>query len=145
MEYPYPDRSTSHDSSCARHRPPDLGPGLDLDLDLDRGVRSIGAFDRYRYLDRGVPSVFHRYRSGYSIDRSNGAFDRDGRRDGRDREGAVCGTPRRLSTIIMFKTKAPATKTAVKKTAPKKATPARKAAAPKKIVRRTEEEVSRAR
>ena len=57
----------------------------------------------------------------------------------------MCGTPRRLSTIIMFKTKAPATKTAVKKTAPKKATPARKAAAPKKIVRRTEEEVSRAR
>ena len=45
----------------------------------------------------------------------------------------------------MFKTKAPATKTAVKKTAPKKAAPARKAAAPKKIVRRTEEEVGRAR
>ena len=42
----------------------------------------------------------------------------------------------------MFKTKAPATKTAVKKTAPaKKAAPARKAAAPKKIVRRPEEEV----
>ena len=40
----------------------------------------------------------------------------------------------------MFKTKAPATKTAVKKTAPaKKAAPARKAAAPKKIVRKQEE------
>jgi hypothetical protein len=47
--------------------------------------------------------------------------------------------------LTMFKTKAPATKTAVKKTAPaKKAAPARKAAAPKKIVRRTEEEVGRA-
>ena len=144
MEYPYPDRSTSHDSSCARHRPPDLGPGLDLDLDLDRGVRSgrsigtdtsIGAFHRYSIgTDRDIPSID---RTGRSIETDGGTDATAG--------GAVCGTPRRLSTIIMFKTKAPATKTAVKKTAPKKATPARKAAAPKKIVRRTEEEVSRAR